>query len=507
MTINDLLNRHSVQAPGRPAVITPDGTINYRHLEEQSNQLAARLWHLGIRPGHRVGVLMHNCIENIILCFALFKIRAVEVSLIPDSFASVGPYLINSLSLQAIITHRSQDILIETVGIDQIPCTVYRYEKLEAGGNFDTVPDQDYSLSDDALILFTSGTTGIPKGCVLSHENILCAARVHNEFIEVDSSMRLLNILPLHHSCGRSMLLECIAAGATMVLGKKFTSPLKLLKIIQQQRITHITAPPFIFHYLNKLKNNEKILEQLKTHLNVFEIGLSTISAGLIHQLQDTFPFVTIFNRYGMTENASAASLYRIPPSYSPRAIDNDQYPCGKGLKCTEINVLDNKGFPAEPGHLGEIVMRGTNVMTGYWDDLAGGKSGDYRENWFYTGDMGYKNEQGLVYVKGRNDEFVNVMGYKVFLGQLNSIISKYNGIKHAAAVGIPDPVQGSRIAVFVIPRRDNHLKKEELEAFCKKHLPPYMVPQQIIFTRTLPRTGSGKISLAALEQIAGGSQ
>lgn len=507
MTIHDILYRHSVQAPEQTAVITSDGTITYHHLEEQSGQLAARLRHLGIRPGHRVGVLMNNCIENVILCFALFKIRAVEVSLIPDSFASVGPHLIRTLSLRALVVNWSQHSSIETVGIDQIPCTVYRYENLEAEGNFETIPDQDYSPADVALILFTSGTTGIPKGCVLSHENIFCAARVHNEFIEADSSMRLLNILPLYHSCGRSMLFECIAAGATMVLGEKFTSPLKLLKIIQQYRITHITAPPFIFHYLNQLKNKKKILEQLKSHLSVFEIGLSAISPGLIHQLQDTFPFVTIFNRYGMTENASAASLYRIPSSPTCRDIDIDQYPCGKGLRCTEINVLDERGSPAQPGHLGEIVMRGTNVMTGYCEDVAGGRSEDYRESWFYTGDMGYRDDQSLVHVKGRNDEFVNVMGYKVFLGQLNSIISKYSGIKHAAAVGIPDPIQGSRIAVFVIPRGDNHVKKEELEAFCKKHLPSYMVPHQIIFIQTFPRTGSGKISLAALEQMVGGSQ
>lgn len=259
----------------------------------------------------------------------------------------MGPYLIDTLSCEALIINQAQDELLETVENKQISCMVYRYENLESESHFAPPPAQDYSQQDDASILFTSGTTGIPKGCVLSHENIFYAARGHNEFIEADSSMKLLNLLSLHHSCGRSMLFECIAAGAAMVLEKKFTSPLKLLKTIQENRISHITAPPFIFYYLSKLKNNRKILEQLKSHLKVFELGLSAISPDLIRQLQDTYPFVTIFTRYGMTENVSAASLYRIPAPGASREIDIEEYPCGRGLAYTEIDVLNENGFPA----------------------------------------------------------------------------------------------------------------------------------------------------------------
>lgn len=508
MTIVECLRAAARFSPEKEAVIYDERAIGYASLDRQSDETARKLWKCGLRSGDKIGVLMENCLESIILTFAIFKIRGIEASLVPDYSHDLLNRLIERYSIVALI-HKDKDVsfLKERASKERkqtrTPPFVLSWEGLNEPGKGELSVPLRPEQEDPAVILFTSGTTAIPKGCLLSHGNFMSAALSHNEFVNVDASLRLLNILPLHHSCSKSMLFETITADGTMILEKGFTSPLRLLRVIRSQEVTHITGPPFIFHYLSKLEKNASALKELRSHLRVFEIGLSSISKRLVANLRKVFPWVSIFNRFGMTENASAASLHCLSDDFA--VTPEREFSCGRGLKSTEIDLLGPDGEPARPYETGEIVIRGPNVMLGYCEEIEKGRTNDYEKDWFFTGDMGFKDEEGFVYVRGRRRDFVKVLGQRVSFAEIGEALSGIKGMSRCVPVGIPDEILGTKIVLYVTAEKGSPLDEATISNACRERLSPFARPHKIVIAESLPLLRSGKVDIRTLEEMSKG--
>ena len=496
MNICEHLTATAKLFPDKIAIFYDGQSYTYGQLNQNSAAAAATLRQAGVAPGDRVALMLPNVPAFVIWYYGALRLGAIAVSISTRMASSEAAFVLRDCESKAFVTSQEAAAEIEP----EMPTCVDRIMVAdEFGATVDEQPfDQLDSLAasswfdadphDPALILYTSGTTGFAKGATLSHNNVRTNVCAFNHLCGMQSDDRMLLAVPLFHCFGQNALLNsALNVGATLVLQKGFDLQASK-RLITEHRVTQLYAVPTMFQLLHECCAREDL-----TSLRYCFSAAAKLPKQVIERWQEKFG-LPIYEGYGLTETSPFAS-YNHRLRYVAGSI-------GTPIDGVEMKIVDNEsGESLPPGELGEIAIRGPNVMLGYWnrpDDTAAA----IRDGWFYSGDIGRMSDDGFYYIVDRVKDMIAVGGLKVFPAEVERILLDHSSVSQAAVVGLPDEVLGEQVVAFVVPTRESDpaTAKSILE-FCRNHLASYKTPRHCQFIDELPRNPAGKVLKTKLRE------
>lgn len=516
MLVHQFLEQSARTAPWKTALVCGDERLSYARLDAASNQLAHALIAAGVARGDRVAVYMDNSVEAAISIFGILKAGAVFSVINPTTKAEKLAYMLRDERPAALIT--SNDTLRVRVAAEALPAApvplvlwvggvpgiaappAVRFESWERAlaGVSDAAPRVGTIDLDLATIIYTSGSTGNPKGVMSTHCSMVFAATSITTYLENTPDDVIFCALPLAFDYGLYQLIMAVRVGATLVLEKNFVYPYKALEIMARERVTGFPGVPTMFALLLGLKD-------LAAHdLGALRYVTNTAAAlpvSHILKLRAAFPQARLYSMYGLTECKRVSYL---PPEELDRRPDS----VGIAIPGTEVYVVDDAGRKAPPGAVGELVVRGSHVMRGYWEKpeetarryKPGALPG---EMVLYTGDLFRMDAQGFLYFVGRQDDIIKSRGEKVSPKEIENTLYAMEGVLDVAVVGVPDETLGEAIQVFIAPIEGVTLTERDVRAFCARRLEDFMMPKYIEIRAVLPKGGTGKIDKKELRACA----
>jgi long-chain acyl-CoA synthetase len=490
-----ILSETAQSSPDRPVAMFTGGQLSYRQLDEASDRLAAALAAAGIMPGDFIALQLPNIPQFLISYFGILKAGGVVVPLNVLLKAPEVAFHLGDSGARILITW--EGILAEATkgaeaaGLDQIYVVGHAgdsgvgvpFERLLAVEvpRFEMATRQP---TDTAVVVYTSGTTGRPKGAELTHLQLYMNADIPGRLFNVQPDDIVITVLPLFHVFGLSSILDvCVRFGCTMSLVPRFTSD-AVLTAIQRDKATIFEGVPTMFADLLAYPDLDSYdLSSLRIAIS----GGASIPAPLLDAFEERFGLV-ILEGYGLTETASTTT-------FNISADERRAYSVGKPIWGTQTQVRDEHGRPLPPGpeHVGEIVTRGLHVMKGYLhspEATAAAFAGD----WLQTGDLGYFDEDGFLFIVSRKKELIIRGGYNVYPSEIENVLHAHPAVAEAAVVGIPDERLGEEVMAVVIPRPAMNLQEAELIAYCRQHLAAYKCPRIFQFRAELPKNTLGKV-------------
>ena len=514
MQLEEFLERSARRSPGKTALVCAERRATYRQLEQQSNQIAHGLLAEGIRSGDRVAVYLDNSLEAVVAIFAILKAGAVFMMVNPTTKVDKLAYMLNDSGARGLIMQGQklatlhdawaripQLQLVVAVGspprtAPECPRRMAYWTELLAQHTAATDPPPKRCIDIDlAALIYTSGSTGNPKGVMMTHLSMVAAATSITTYLRNVPKDIILNVLPLSFDYGLYQALMAARMGATLVLDRGFTFPAAALQKVVQERVTGLPIVPTILAILLRMD-----LEQYDlSHLRYISNTGAALPIEHIRRLRRLLPHVAIYSMYGLTECKRVAYL-------PPDQIDARPGSVGRAMPNTQTYIVDDQGHPVGPGVVGELVVRGANVMKGYWnlpdetDHVL--KPGPLPgEKVLYTGDLFTTDADGYLYFVGRQDDIIKSRGEKVSPREVENVLYNLDGVTEAAVIGIDDPILGQAIKAIIAPRNGAQLTEKQIQGHCARHLEDFMVPKFVEFRDTLPKNPAGKIDKLQLAQ------
>ena len=344
---------------------------------------------------------------------------------------------------------------------------------------------RDVRPDDLATLMFTSGSTEKPRGVMVSHRNITANTESIIQYLGLRETDRMMTVLPFHYCFGTSLLHTHLRVGGSLVVDSRFLYPEKILQRMLETECTGFAGVPS--HYQILLRNSS-LRKKTFPYLRYFQQAGGHLAPAFIRELKQALPRTQIFIMYGQTE--ATARLSYLPPEL----LDTKLGSVGKGIPGVKLRVVDESGREVHPGEVGEIVAEGENIAIGYWRAPAE-TAVAFRNGELHTGDMATMDKDGYVYIVDRAKDFLKIGGKRISCCQIEDQLLECDEVLEAAVVGIPDEVLGEAVKAFVVPRMPNYSKlQEDLDCFCKKHMPPQLIPREIVVTSALPKNSAGKV-------------
>lgn len=484
--------------PENEAIRFEGRSLTYAQLDQLTLAAGTHLQQAGIQPGDRVAIMLANVPAFPIWYFAALRIGAIAVSLSTRAAVSEVTFLIDDCGAKCLVA--DQTTLASMKG--QLPTVITSTFTASDWGdacNGQPLDTQDSAESgwietapnDPAVILYTSGTTGFAKGATLSHLNVRSNVTAFNHLCQMQANDRILLAVPLFHCFGQNALLNsALNAGAALVLQRRFDLN-ESKRLIADEQVTQLYGVPMMFQlFLNSCTPADL------SSVNYCFSAAAPLPIQVSRQWQQTFG-MPIHEGYGLTETSPFAS-YNHRLKFVPGSI-------GTPIDCVEMKVVDTETGAACPvGEPGEIVVRGPNVMLGYWNREEDTKTA-IRDGWFHSGDIGRIDEQGYFYILDRVKDMITVGGLKVYPAEVERVLLEHPAVTQAAVVGIDDDVFGEQVVAFVVLSAE--VKSDEdvlaqLRQHTKQHLANYKVPRVIRKIDELPRNPSGKILKRELREF-----
>lgn len=497
--LHQLLSEAAEKYPDREAVSCDKERITYFELDKASNRLANLLIARGVKRGDRVGIYMSRSINSIIAVFGILKTGAAYVPIDPLCPESRLDYIINKCQIGFMISSSQKLINLERTFPKGLPFKVILasdWKGPQAGASLDK-PNVNVIDTDLAYILFTSGSTGNPKGVMISHLNSLTFVNMAHGFFGITKEAIFSNNSPLHFDLSVFDIFVAIKSGASISIVPENISmfPTKLAEFIEKNKITIWNSVPSA---LSLLANYAELKKFDFSKLKLVIFAGEVFPVKYLRQLMKTMPSAQFYNVYGQTE-ANSSTYYLID-----KVPEDDSWsiPIGKPFPNFDVFALDeNNRKVNEPGQKGELYVRASSVAFGYWGDEE--RTGEKfvknpfkpgsNEKVYRTGDIVRLDADENYIFLGRVDHMIKSRGYRIEIGEIETLLSNHSQIKAAVVIPIPDDLIGNRIAVAIVPLNQNNLKKEDILKYCSKQLPKYMVPEIVIFRDKLPETSSGK--------------
>ncbi|HWS15067.1 MAG TPA: class I adenylate-forming enzyme family protein, partial [Candidatus Methylomirabilis sp.] len=491
------------RAPDHAAMVIEGRGISFRDLTEMSGRAAAAFQDAGMRKGDRVLVLLRNGPEYAAVFFGLLAAGGVAVPLNPTNTADSVRYVAGHCRARfAVVNEQSNAYLAEwwrgsPAFLDgpARPGTVSLTKILSSGTHLlmDVDPQRN-GEKEPVLLLYTSGTTGPPKGVMLSRENLVANTDSILEYLRLERSDRTLAILPFYYSYGNSILLTHVFAGATLVIENGFAYTNKALSVMRDQRVTGFSGVPS--HYA-MLIGRSRFLESDWPHLRYMTCAGGPLPVAHIQRIRKALPKIRLHVMYGQTEGAARLS------SLDPELVESKIGSIGRGIPGVELRVVGNDGRDVEPGDVGEIVARGKNLMIGYLGD-PGGTAEVLRDGWLHTGDLATVDDEGFIFIRGREKEFIKSGGYRIGPQQIEDVLLQHPSVQECGVVGVPDELLGEQVFAFAVfrPEAGPGVAEKDLLDFLRERLPAYMVPARIVPVGLLPKTETGKVKRQQLREI-----
>ncbi len=500
MIIGKIISKRALITPDRVALISRDERYTYQQLNLRSTRLANALLKLGVKHGDRIGLLMPNNHEFLETYFGTAKIGAV---LVPVNTRLVGPeidFILNDCSVKGFIFDKTFE---QTVGkmnypgsarfrVSTGPTTVpdtLDYETLISGAG-EAEPDVRIHEDDLHIIMYTSGTTGRPKGAMLTHKNIYSGGLDMLIGLHYQYPDRLLVLVPLFHSGGITPVVGHVIKGVCTVLMEAF-DPVGALKLIEKYKISLLLGVTTIIKMLLQVPELESYnLDTLKTAI----LPGSPLPYQIIKQAHDRMG-VLCQNLWGLTEMTG-------PGSHTTIEDVLEKPECaGKPYFNVDLRIVDFMGKEVPAGEMGEIIVRGPNMMQGYWN-LPAETAETIKDGWLYTGDMGRIDEKGYLYVIDRRKDMIVSGGENVYPAEIEKVIRKIPGVSDVSVIGIADDKWGETPKAYIEIQAGVTLTQEEIESFCRTELAGYKVPRHVEFIEALPRNPTGKVLKKELRKI-----
>jgi acyl-CoA ligase (AMP-forming) (exosortase A-associated) len=503
------------RSPGAPALTFDEATLTYAELADEIERFSGALRAAGIGGGNRVAVYLEKRIETVVAMFGAAAAGAAFVPVNPLLRAAQVRHIAANCEVRVLVTtierwRLLEDELGENHSLELVILVGEHAEPPAGGGrrfadwggfSAGHAPlDQGAGIDlDMAAIFYTSGSTGLPKGVVLSHRNLVAGAESVAEYLGNDAGDRILAVLPLSFDAGFSQLTTAFAAGAHVIL-TNYRLPGDVVRLCARHRITGLTGVPPLWIQLIEQDWPPDATEQMRYFANTG----GRMPRSTLDRLRQIFTGADPFLMYGLTEAFRSTYL-------DPREVDQRPDSIGKAIPNAEVMVVREDGSRCAPGEHGELVHRGALVSLGYWNDEAAtaerfrpapGRDPALQvpEVAVWSGDLVVADEEGFLYFVGRADEMIKTSGYRVSPAEVEEAAYETGLVRDAVALGIEDPRLGQRIVLIVSPEgQTEEFEPEGVIAALRKRLPLYMVPRQVEVLDELPRSPNGKFDRQAI--------
>ena len=508
MLVHDYLEVYARNMPGLACLTSTSATYTYSEVEKLSNQMAHGLRALGLNAAQRIGILGENSLEHLIVFMAASKIGAVAVSinyrLAPPEIA----YIVEDSDMQVLVVTPDQQDNLENFRQDLPSYTKLVTASAPESLHWDTWlanhPQLPYQPGDEIdpeagyLQLYTSGTTGNPKGVVISHKNILSLAAMNAVAAPFKPNIGDGSIIcaPLFHIGGVGSLLINIRAGMHTLLHREF-NPLNVVKDMENNKVTSIFMVPAMIMAILNLPDIER---RDFSKLDQIYYGASPISESVLARAIDVFKCQFV-QMYGMTETTGtvinlSAQDHERAMSGKPELLRS----CGRPSVGVKVKIMDMNAKEVPTGNVGEIWVKSDTNMTSYYN-LPEATRANLTDGWIHTGDAGYMDAEGYIYLKDRIKDMVVSGSENIYPVEVENVIAKHAAVIDVAVIGIPDEKFGERLLAILVLKDGHTLTIDALITFCRKQIAGYKIPRQMEVVETLPRNPSGKILKKILRQ------
>ncbi|BBZ14936.1 AMP-binding protein [Mycobacterium branderi] len=517
VTVLEAFRRTAARHPDRPTLIYFDTVLRARDVDRASDALAAALADNGFVAGDRIALYLQNMPQYVLGLLAAWKLGGIAVPINPmltpaevaklldDATPTVLLALdeLHTPALAEVLTASSVREVITTSALDWLaaaghpglprsrlptPPGAEELRRLIAGHDGRVPPPASPALDDFAVITYTSGTTGAPKGAMNTHRNIATGGRCYREWFDLSADEVVLGVAPLFHVTGLSGHIACaLVCGAPLVLSYRFDTA-AVIDMIRRHRATFTVGAITVFIALaNAAASTPGDLATLRKIAS----GGSPVAAATVERFERRFG-VYIHNVYGMTETTSPVLAVPLGKR-APTGAETEALSVGRPMPGTRIAVLDDTGAPLPAGQIGEIAVAGPQVVPGYWrspEETAAA----FRGGWLRTGDVGYADDDGWYYLVDRKKDMIVASGYKVWPREVEDVLYTHEAVLEAAVIGVPHPYRGETVKAYVSLRQGHSVSPDELIGHCRAQLAAYKYPREVEIVDAIPKTATGKI-------------
>ena len=510
--LTQTLRRAEQVSPNATATVSTARRQTYAGFAQRVRRLAGALRRLGLEPGDRVGMLALNSDRYLEYYMGVWWAGGVvnpvntrwssaeivyslddcdtRLLLVDDQFSAVVPALLERSTCLRTIVHVSDH---------DTPSSMLSYEALVAGGE----PVADAMRCDDDLagVFYTGGTTGFPKGVMLSHGNLLSNAVAGLVEVPMPSEWNILHVAPLFHLAAMSLVIRTFVRGAAHVILPAF-NPLDVIQVIESERVNSILLVPTM---IQKVVDHPKLREHDLSSLEQILYGASPISEALLDRALAAFPGVEFAQGYGMTELSSGIS-FLLGHAHTPAGrADGKLRSVGQAICGVDVRILDSEGGELARGKVGEIAVRSPGMMLGYWNKPEETERA-LRGGWMHTGDAGYLDEDGYLYIVDRMKDMIITGAENVYSAEVENALASHPAVAACAVLGIPDEKWGEAVHAVVVLKEGMRASDEDLRLHCRALIAGYKCPRSIEFRSSLPLSGAGKILKFKLREEYRGS-
>ena len=516
MNTTDFLSIATSICPDRVVVVLERKKYTFSQLNGRVDRLANALSSLSVKKGDRLAILQVNCNQFVETYFAAAKLGAIYV---PLNFRAKGnelTYMLNTAEASTLLVGERYIELVDSlrsnltsvrhfISIESRHKDMLYYEDMIASspvGEIATEIDDD----DTTILLYTAGTTGVPKGVMLSHNSF--AVYVLENVTPADPELEERNILtvPLYHVAGIQAMMAAIYGGRTLVMERQFDAK-EWMELVESEKANRAMMVPTM---LKQLMDHPEFGEHDLSSLKVITYGAAPMPLEVIKRALEAFPGVSFINAFGQTETASTITTLG-PEDHIISGTEEEREKklkrlssIGKPMSDVEMRIIDEDGRELPVGQVGEIVARGPRVMTGYWKDEEKTEKTIDKDGWIHTGDMGYMDEDGYFYLAGRAMDMIIRGGENISPEEVEAVLRTHPKVEEAAVIGIPDEEWGEQPRAIVVLKQGETATAEEIIEHCRTHLSSFKRPRSVVFTNELPRNPMGKVLKRVLQERYG---
>ena len=506
MHTTEFLNISSAIVPERTAVVFEQRRLSFQRMQTRVNRLANALSALGVGPGDRVAMVDVNCPELMEAYMASAQLDAIFVPLNYRARADELAYMLGASEPAVLLVgQRYAELVRSVVQSDGLTARLVSVEKPQDPWLFydrlleqSSEDQQHFPTGDDrdtTLLLFTAGTTGRPKAVMLNHDSFSSYMLSSVPPADPDVEERNLLSVPLYHIAGMQGALAAIFGGRTLLLMRQFEAE-AWMELAQRERADRSgVVPTMLKQVLDHPNFNNYDLSSLK----VITYGAAPMPLDVVKRAITAFPNAQFINAFGQTETASTITMLS-PEDHvlkgSPQEIETKLRrltSVGKPLEDVEVAIMDEEGGEVPIGQVGEVAARGPRIMSGYWHDPDATQSA-FHGGWLFTGDLGYRDQDGYIYLSGRSKDFIKRGGEMVSPEEVEQVLMSHPSVDDAAIIGVPDPQWGERVRAVVVLKGGGPATESELIAHCHQRLASFKRPESVVFVEELPRNPLGKV-------------
>lgn len=503
-SLYEVLKTAAEKYPDKDALVCEDHRVTYKEFVERTSNIAGNLQGLcQVEKGDRVALLVGNSIEFALLVFAAAKIGAIFVPLNTKLKEQELSFMLTQSGAKVLITDHEFTSIVDNIRDTNDSSAVEYYFQIGSGeiasGNYSPFEQLEHKAipseitvdeTDPLFIMYTSGTTGLPKGAMGSHLGVVHSVMNYENVFKTSSETKTLITVPLFHVTGMiGQLLHMVKTGGSSIIMRRYKTP-HFIQKVAEEKINFLFNVPAIYVMMMEHPDFKQYDYE---YVDCIAYGGAPLPSEVFYALKQHFPNAYLHNAYGATETHSPTTL--MPQDYPEDKVTS----VGLPVPVAEIKVVDDNGDVCPPGTVGELLIKGPMVVEGYWNnEEANYKS--FMDGYWCSGDLAMVDEHGFVYIMDRKKDMINRGGEKIFSIEVENVLYEHPSILEAAIVGIPDKIFGEAVKAVIVPKEGLELTAEEVQSFVAQRLAKFKVPTVIEFMQELPRNPGGKILKNAIK-------